>query len=78
LDAKFDDMDPISVAERNGQMNQESEKIPHTSNDIDEDDAVLKVEAATTPNVNAQQGVRNVEAVTLTWTKSSLAAAFIW
>lgn len=71
-------MDPISAAERDGQIHQESKKIPNTFDGIDEDDAVLKVEAATTPNANAQQGVRNVEAVTLTWTKSSLAAAFIW
>jgi hypothetical protein len=71
-------MDPISAAERNDQKGQGSKRIPNTFDGIDEDDAVLKVEAATTPNANAQQGVRNVEAITLTWTKGSLAAAFIW
>lgn len=45
---------------------------------IDEDDAVRKVEEATTPSKDAQEGVRNVEAVTLTWTKTSLALAFLW
>jgi hypothetical protein len=71
-------MDPISAAERKDQIGQGSKRIPNTFDGIDEDDAVLKVEAATTPNANAQQGVRNVEAITLTWTKGSLAAAFIW
>jgi len=71
-------MDPISTAESGGQIDQVSKKIPNTFDGIDEEDAVLKVEAATTPNANAQQGVRNVEAVTLTWTKGSLVAAFIW
>lgn len=30
------------------------------------------------PADEAQQGVRSVEAVTLTWTKKSLALAFLW
>ena len=46
--------------------------------ELDEDDAVRKVEAATTPDSSAQKGVRNVEAVTLSWNKTSLALAFIW
>ena len=46
--------------------------------DIDEDDAVRKVEEANTPSKDAQDGVRELEAVTLTWTKTSLVAAFIW
>jgi hypothetical protein len=46
--------------------------------DMGEDEAINKVEAATSPDQNAQNGVRNVEAVTLTWTKKSLASAFVW
>jgi hypothetical protein len=46
--------------------------------DIDDDEAIQKVEAATTVDPNAQQGVKNVEAITLTWTKTSLACAFAW
>lgn len=46
--------------------------------DIDEDEAIRKVEAATTVDPTAQQGVKNVEAITLTWTKTSLACAFVW
>lgn len=30
------------------------------------------------PVEEAQEGVRGVEAITLTWTKKSLAAAFLW
>lgn len=45
---------------------------------IDEDDAVRKVEEATTPSKDAQSGVKSVEAVTLTWTKTSLVLAFVW
>lgn len=46
--------------------------------DVDEEEAIRKVEAANTPDPGAQSGVRNVEAVTLTWTKTSLACAFVW
>ena len=46
--------------------------------DVDDDEAIRKVEAATTVDPNAQQGVKNVEAITLTWTKTSLACAFAW
>jgi hypothetical protein len=46
--------------------------------DVGEEEAIRKVEAANTPDHAAQSGVRNVEAVTLTWTKTSLACAFVW
>jgi hypothetical protein len=46
--------------------------------DIDEEDAIRKVEEANMPSVSAQEGVREVEAVTLAWTKTSLACAFLW
>ncbi|KAI4675367.1 uncharacterized protein J4E84_010109 [Alternaria hordeiaustralica] len=45
--------------------------------DIDEEDAIRKVEEANMPSVSAQEGVREVEAVTLAWTKTSLACAFL-
>ena len=48
------------------------------TDDAGEIDAVRKVEEATTPSMAAQQGVQSVEAVTLTWTKSSLILAFVW
>lgn len=46
--------------------------------DVDEDEAIRKVEAATTVDPNAQHGIKDVEAVTLIWTKTSLACAFAW
>jgi hypothetical protein len=54
------------------------EKTPNTFDDAHEEDAVRKVTEMTGPSKDAQNGVRNVEAVTLTWTKSSLAFAFVW
>ncbi|KAH8641492.1 Siderophore iron transporter [Alternaria alternata] len=45
---------------------------------VDEEDAIRKVEEANMPSHSAQEGVREVEAVTLAWTKTSLACAFIW
>lgn len=71
-------MDSIASAQLDTQINQEPKRVPNTFDAIDDDDAVRKVEEATTPSRDAQQGVRNVEAVTLTWTKTSLALAFIW
>ncbi|CAN9192037.1 unnamed protein product [Alternaria alternata] len=44
---------------------------------VDEEDAIRKVEEANMPSHSAQEGVREVEAVTLAWTKTSLACAFI-
>jgi hypothetical protein len=46
--------------------------------DIDEDEAIRKVDEANMPSADAQQGIKHVEAVTLTWTKTSLACAFAW
>lgn len=46
--------------------------------DISEEEAIRKVEIATTPDNNAQSGVKEVEAVTLAWTKTSLTCAFVW
>jgi hypothetical protein len=45
---------------------------------VDEEDAIRKVEEANMPSQSAQEGVREVEAVTLAWTKTSLACAFVW
>jgi hypothetical protein len=68
--------DPINAAQA-AEISHEPKREMSTF-DVDEDDAIRKVEAATTVDLNAQQGIRNVEAVTLTWTKTSLACAFIW
>ncbi|KAJ4314974.1 hypothetical protein N0V94_006204 [Neodidymelliopsis sp. IMI 364377] len=67
--------DPINAAQA-AEISYEPKREMSTL-DVDEDDAIRKVEAATTVDLNAQQGIRNVEAVTLTWTKTSLACAFI-
>ncbi|CAO2652177.1 Nn.00g004600.m01.CDS01 [Neocucurbitaria sp. VM-36] len=68
-------MDSIAAIQPGSQPTQEPEKKSNHV-DIDEEDAVRKVEEATTPSQSAQKGVRNVEAVTLSWTKTSLACAF--
>lgn len=66
----------ISSSVNNAQL---SDKQPQAASEAaDDEDAVRKVEEATTPSKDAQQGVRSVEAVTLTWTKTSLVLAFIW
>jgi hypothetical protein len=70
-------MDTISTARPGTQAALDPEKTVNTFN-VDEEDAVRKVEEATTPSTTAQKGIRNVEAVTLTWTKTSLTCAFIW
>ena len=72
---------PLPITPASDNNAQQSEKqLPATSNVTDEDEgaeAIRKVEEATTPSKDAQQGVRSVEAVTLTWTKTSLVIAFI-
>ena len=45
---------------------------------LDEEDAIRKVDEANMSSRSAQEGVREVEAVTLAWTKTSLACAFLW
>jgi hypothetical protein len=70
-------MDPINTAQNATEVSHEPKRELSTF-DIDEDEAIRKVEAATTVDPNAQQGIRNVEAVTLAWTKTSLACAFAW
>jgi hypothetical protein len=67
----------INTAQDNTEISHEPKRDMSTF-DVDEDDAIRKVEAATTVDPNAQQGIQNVEAVTLTWTKTSLACAFAW
>ena len=67
--------DHISGAQGN-EINSEPKKA--RSFDIDEDEAIRKVDEANMPSVDAQQGIQHVEAVTLTWTKTSLACAFVW
>lgn len=69
-------MDAIH-AQQNDSIGQEP-KREMSNVDVDEEEAIRKVEAANTPDQSAQSGVRNVEAVTLTWTKTSLACAFVW
>lgn len=70
-------MDPINNAQANTEISHEPKRETSTF-DVDEDEAIRKVEAATTIDPNAQQGIKDVEAVTLTWTKTSLACAFAW
>jgi hypothetical protein len=70
-------MESISQTQQNDANGQEPRR-EMTNVDIDEEEAVRKVEAANMPDHSAQSGVRNVEAVTLTWTKTSLACAFVW
>lgn len=70
-------MEHINTAQNDIEVSHEPKRQMSTF-DVDEDEAIRKVEAATTVDPNAQQGVKNVEAVTLTWTKTSLACAFAW
>ena len=77
LKAMAANIDPIGTAQDNVEVSYEPKREMSTF-DLDEDEAIRKVEAATTVDPNAQQGVKNVEAVTLTWTKTSLACAFAW
>jgi hypothetical protein len=68
-------MDPIAAV----QLGTEPTRQKSIENvDIDEEDAIRKVEEANMPSPSAQEGVREVEAVTLAWTKTSLACAFLW
>ena len=69
--------DPIEAPQHNAEISHEPKREMSTF-DVDEDEAIRKVEAATTVDPSAQQGIKNVEAVTLTWTKTSLACAFAW
>lgn len=70
-------MDSVNTAQNNAEISHDPKREMSTF-DVNEDEAVRKVEAATTVDPNAQQGVKNVEAITLTWTKTSLACAFAW
>jgi hypothetical protein len=67
----------IDTAQSSAEISHEPKREMSTF-DVDEDEAIRKVEAATAVDPNAQQGIKNVEAVTLTWTKTSLACAFVW
>ena len=68
---------PIDTAQGNTEISHEPKREMSTF-DVDEEEAIRKVDAATTVDPSAQQGIKNVEAVTLTWTKTSLACAFAW
>lgn len=70
-------MDPIRSTQNDAEIGHEPKK-ERTNVDFGEDEAIRKVEAANTPDLNAQSGVQKVEAVTLAWTKTSLACAFVW
>ena len=70
-------IDTLNMAQGAAEINHEPKRGMSTI-DVDEEDAIRKVEAATTVDPNAQQGVKNAEAITLTWTKTSLACAFAW
>lgn len=75
--ALFINMDSISYTRHDAEIGHEPKK--ELSNiDIGEDEAIRKVEAANRPDLNAQSGVQKVEAVTLAWTRTSLACAFVW
>jgi hypothetical protein len=67
-------MDSIDTLQPGSQLSQEKDI---NNFDIDEEDAIRKVEA-NMHSQPAQEGVREVEAVTLSWTKTSLACAFLW
>ncbi|KAF1840249.1 MFS general substrate transporter [Cucurbitaria berberidis CBS 394.84] len=69
-------MDSIAAAQPGTQPTHNSEKKLHDV-DIEGADAVRKVEESMMPDHSAQKGIRNVEAVTLSWTKTSLACAFV-
>jgi hypothetical protein len=69
-------MDPIAAAQPGNEPTQEK-NINNVDID-DEEDAIRKIEEANMPSHSAQEGVREVEAVTLSWTKTSLACAFLW
>jgi hypothetical protein len=68
-------MDPIAAVQPS---NEPTKEKTINNVDVDEEDAIRKVEEANMPSQSAQEGVREVEAVTLSWTKTSLACAFIW
>lgn len=70
-------MNAIDPVQQNVSSDQEA-KMETSDMDMGEDDALRKVEATNTPDQSVQSGVRHVEAVTLTWTKTSLASAFVW
>ena len=70
-------MDSINNAQHDTAIGQ-APKREMSNMDVGEEEAIRKVEAANTPDLNAQSGVRKVEAVTLAWTKTSLACAFVW
>ena len=70
-------MNATDITQGNAEISHEPKRAM-SALDVDEDEAIRKVEAATTVDLNAQQGIQNVEAITLTWTKTSLACAFAW
>ena len=70
-------IDTFNTAQGAAEISHEPKREMSTI-DVDDDEAIRKVEAATTVDPNAQQGVKNIEAITLTWTKTSLACAFAW
>jgi hypothetical protein len=70
-------MDSINNVQPDGAPEQDTKRVM-SDMDVGEEDAIRKVEAANTPDQTAQNGVKNVEAVTLTWKKKSLACAFVW
>lgn len=62
------------------ESNTESNDIPITAETVTNEkvpvSAVREAETATVPNEEAQRGVQQAEAITLTWTKKSLGAAY--
>lgn len=61
---------PLGIEEVKSQSNIVTDPVGETDQNDDTDKLPATVD-------EAQQGIRNVEAVTLTWTKTSLAMAFI-
>jgi hypothetical protein len=73
-------MDKISPAQQtNAAIPSPNDTKPETMDMADTEslNAVRKVEEATSPSKDAQHGVQNVEAVTLSWSKTSLKLAFV-
>jgi len=71
-------MASLEVAQAPPAANDEIEKQPAGAASVAESYDVEGFAEKPAPVEEAQEGVRNVEAITLTWTKQSLALAFIW
>ena len=71
-------MASLEVAQAPPAANDEIEKQPAGTASVAESYDAEGFAEKPAPLEEAQEGVRSVEAITLTWTKQSLALAFIW